>query len=754
MTTSNVNIHQYSNYDGQEQEDYIRDTAYSAVENIHAADTDFDTQSIPIDEELGRQIVYAIESRISANKSYTDERINRINHNYDLYNSKINTANVKESLKVTIPEIYLATEKWVDEEYLKFEKFSDSIDIKDPNNTLDEYVIKMLNPDPKEDKSLKGYLDYFRSYVGIANEESRKKYSYFFRKGDMVKSLLKQGLKKSGFDSNVETLLKNGTISGHYVFKLWPKTKKTCRINQSKEKKYEKSDVYGEYLAFIPKDTRKLIFSKIGFEDGIIEEIELNFSDILNLVLDEYGEPRSDSQYDADQVFKLQSYLKENPSLTVGNTDKKTTNGTYSEDKESLKIAGKIQVFEGHCIPIKIPGKYLPGKKERAVNCLVTVVCVDNAIYFPISCRFYPYDKPQYYSCVFVERDGDCSGIGLPELLEKLQSSLNDLYSLKMAFVQWALYGIFFANSRLFDDPDRNFSNLEPGQVIPVELEDGLRVQDSLFHYKPDISVLVYADTMINQISIAIDRLSRKGPSETKIAPNPTATEATNIYAQQEKSVMRVGLRLNNCFLEMMNSIYVYYLNDLSEKGMLKVQGVRVLEPPTQGFGMSDPSILEKPAQVRNVEKTIDVSADEVFVPEYEFTISAIEDSEQQAIERQQFMQFLNTINTIGIYDPATGSARKFTDEMGKEVEINFYNLISKGANQNGLTQDEIWKEVPQPQQGFGSMLQPQLPSATPNAPISPTTPQPPEGNLGPEIPDLGASLQAAPLLGGVQNGI
>ena len=60
-------------------------------------------------------------------------------------------------------------------------------------------------------------------------------------------------------------------------------------------------------------------------------------------------------------------------------------------------------------------------------------------------------------------------------------------------------------------------------------------------------------------------------------------------------------------------------------------------------------------------------------------------------------MQFVNLVNTIGAYDPKTGMERKFTDEMGREVQVNIYALLSRGAAQYGLNQEEIWKKIPKP---------------------------------------------------------
>lgn len=713
--------------DADEQKQYTSDTAFSPTVEFDVETTEYDTQSIPIDEELAKQLVHAVKSRVEATKKYTEDRIQIVNDNIQRYESSKNETNA--DYKLFVGETFLAVNKWIDELCLKFEKFSDSIEIKDPQNQTDAYVIKMLQMEPKEEKSIKSYMDYFLQYIqentprdqetSTDNQNERKKYAYYFRRGDILKSFIKEGLKRSKFDKMVEELFFWGVNSGLFVFKLWPK-QNDCYSITKLDSGYESKPQNDTYLAFIPKDPRRLIFPRTGLDDWVIEKSTLSFSDILAVVTDSNGEFIDDAEYDISQIKNVQTYLKNiNRSTVSDKRDEYSNTSQVTDDKEIELLDGKVDIYEAHCVPIRIPKKYSPTRSEQTLKCIVTCVCFDNQNYYPIGCRLYPHDEPQFYSTYFDKKENDCAGHGLPKIIYEIQKALNDLYSLKMDYIRYALYGTTLASDNIINDLDQ-LKSIQPHTIIPVNVQEGLRIQDHIIQFRPEVAVLTYADVMINQLLDVMQRLSRKGPNENKIAPNPTATEATNIYAQQEKSIMRAALRLNDVFLKMLTTIYVYYLNQIDSNTTIKTQGIKVLEVKNQA-----PDKLESPAQIRNIEKYIPITAEEVFIPEYEFTVKAIEDSEQQAVERQQFMQFLSLMDKLGAFDPKTGTARQFSDEMGKPVQIDFYSLLCKAAKQYGMTQDEIWKEIDtenNQQQSLSQLLQ-QQPSQQPPQQQAPESP-------------------------------
>ena len=757
-------LQEINQYDSEDRKKYISETAFDT--QAIGMDNTFELGTLEITESLAKQAALAIKERVDATMQYTKDRVERINRNYDIYN-QIEFDSDSDN-QIVFPETTIAIEDWRDDLFTIFENFEEEVEVRDDTNSIKHTISAMLDVDPDEgdrktgiirsiirgiselptqdifaEAGKEGLVEYIKNTFNFFIKERDL---YQFRKGDLIKTFIKRIFRKSGLKDknengmlNLDFFFKQGLISGQFCFKeMWAGTRKYRLTKHKKGKQAGQYTSLGpfkyeidteENYKIIPKDTRQLIFRKDKI-DWVIEKIDTRYSDILNLTLDEKGKPKKNAIYDHAQLKKIEDVLKKNP-MTQTNKDRseievQSSVGTAKDDPlfdDIFELEADIKIYEGHHIPLKID--------DRVELCLITSIRIDDQ-YYPIRIQETPYFELPYKFANFTEKDGDVAGVGLPELNELLQSAMNTLWQFSIDMLNMSIWGIMAVDEDSVQDPE-DLNNINPKEPIRLKNMNGRKMSDVIMWYTPPVEILGTVISFFEQITSVSKRLVRKGPAGEKITPNPTATEATSIIQEKLKSVNRVATDLNLLFERAAKNGYIYNILNREESMKLRTNAIRITSPEEKKVReLVEDSIFDE------LEKTVEVTPDQLFVDGLEFRIEVIKNANRQAVEKQQALQSLELMNQVAL-NAQTGQPEVFEDETGAKVIVDRHRIISNIFRL--FDQDSIWKKAPQEIQAQVLPPQTQGPGPSPGT----TIPQA-------QVPDLSAAPVEANILGGVQN--
>jgi len=761
MATIDNQLIKENEQDSEDVKKYKEATAFDAHQV--GIEGRFETGTMAIDEGLAKKAILSVSERIEATKEYTEARIDRIDRNYKAYMTK--DFDPDSETELTLPETTISVEDWVDDLYLVFHNLEETIDLEDNSQNVKKTFAQVLKVDADEgdleqglfarilgfirerptsdqlaEKGKINFIEYLKRLYGFFVKEED---TYFFRKGDVIKEFLKFGINRSEFknvnqkgEEALNSFLTMGLISGHFCYKEVWGSKRKFKLNrhQTTDSKKGKTSLGTfqytlddeEVYQFIPQDTRNLIFRQDRI-DWVIEKIDTKFSTLMTMTVDAKGKVKDNAMFDVERLKKIAEKIKEVPKTQDDKANQNILNAQSTDINmdEIMELEGDVTVFEGHHIPLKL--------KDRVAMCIITLVQIggdESAEYFPIRIQETPYFELPYKFTNFFEDKADVAGMGLPHLVEVIQEQLNTLIAFSHDMMNMAVWGILAIDEDVLEDPTQ-LDNITPKVPIKVKNMAGKSVRDIINWYTPPIEIINFVQPMIEQLRDVLNRLSRKGSTGQKISPNPSATEASNIISESEKSVNRLALRLNGLFEKMVTNMYVYYMLNREESMKINVTAQRLVDP--NEAKEVQPEINS--SIISEVEKSIEITPEDIFIDGLNFKVSAVETADKQAVERQQAMQSLNLLLPLAT-DPATGGEKIYIDQNGTQHTMDTFKLISEVSNTLGL--GTFWKKPTQQQQ----------PAPTP---LSPQGRGGPEGVPSISTPQLSASPNEADILAGVQ---
>lgn len=673
---------------GDQEKTYTQETAYSQ-QSIDIF-SNFSSGSIKITKEIALTAKIAVEKRIESVKDYTKNRIERINNNYKAYFNDSSTDNANESQSnIFYPETFNSTEDWLDDLFLMFENLIDQLELEDIGLSLDEYIVKSLDITAFEDEKRMGMIRSLAKFLFKDKLQDKNRF-YFQRKG-IIKSLLKNALHKSDYKEKLLDFLFMGVISGEFCIRdNWKNIGKEQLCFDPKRKKEDNNNLNnpGFYLEldqedvykFTPVDTRLLIYPKTN-RRWVVETINTTFHEILNIVLGSDDQPVEGSPYDLKMVKLLGRYLQEQGSSEVRKEDihAELIDQEDIDNEENIdlwNIDGELTLYEAHNIPLVISNKVF--------KCMVTCVNItakdsNSFELFPIGIQKTPYISgiPHQFT-TFAKKDGDLSGRGIPELIAPLQKMLNDLISHGVDIMNLALWGIMAVDPDAFTDTTQ-LKEITPRMMLKLKNMKGRRVSDVIEWLKPDYKSLDYAQSFFNIFLETSKRTSRKGPTGEKIAPDPSATEAVNMFSELEKSVNKAGINLNTMLSKMLERIYIYNVLNKKELIKLRTEGYRI-----KGNEQDVLNDIEKgntkdiDGKFNIIDKAIELTPEEIFVDNLRFKLNAVDTFNKKATEKQQLMQVINLLSSNSVIKNQDGTPHIMVDETGAEIFINEYKLYNR----------------------------------------------------------------------------
>ena len=684
--TSFKDIQNEIDLDPDAEEKYINSTAFSP--QAVSMDTTFSDGSIKITPEIAASAKIAVESRIEANKDYTKQRVEKINNNIKQYLSDESVATDGKSLaKVFFPETFNAVEDWSDDLYLMFSDMISELEVNDVGDNVEQFLAKSLEVTEVDDEKKLGFLRSLLNMVipGGVSETS----NYYFKKNEVIKEFLQRGLLKSKFTENVEKLLRTGINSGMFVIKdNWGTTGeyKLCKSEEGSKYDYilDEEDVY----KFTPVDPRLLIFSKSGAE-WTIEKINTTFHSLLETVLDGEGKPKEGAKYDVAMLKKVADNLKLTGTSEAKAKDHTVAGEEQDYDDDSISdlwdIDGNITIYEAHCIPLLIKKDKAKKVYKYMINLINLSESEEDPDLIAIGIQKTPYIAGNPYIIEnFVEKDGDVAGIGLPELVLPLQTMLNNFAGHSVDILNIALWGIMVIDPDVFKDT-ANLKQITPRKIFQLKDMKGRRIEDVVQWMHPRLDTLSSMGEMFALFQQALKRTTRKGPTGEKVAPNPSATEFDTMVDELNKSVNKIGLRVNNLMAKMIERMYIYNIINMKENIKLKVQAYRIKDKskaPALLDQINAGNFDDVEGQYNMLNKGIELSPTELFIDGIDFKLNAADTFNKKAVEKQQAMQVSNMLLSNGaVIDPNTGQPHIMDDETGAKVYISEYKLYKKLLN-------------------------------------------------------------------------
>lgn len=729
----------------EEQKKFREQTKFNV--NIQPLEETLEHGTVKITDELAKQAKDALTSRIEATADYTKQRIERINLNYKLYNQKHFEDDALS--KVFFPVTFNACEDWIDDLTLIFSKTGDTIELDCPGDVLGEFITKKLDASEVEQKNKAwGVVFSFAKWL-LKRGNIKTENIYYFQKKEAVKEFLRLCLRMSDFEKNLEEYITHGVVGGQFCFKeVWDNCEDyQIEVGGDSEGSPDgrqyisqgkfKYTVKKEYAyKFKPVDTRNLIFRKDCI-DWVIEKVDgVQFSSLLARTLDENNEPKKNAIFDFEQLKKVKEYLKKEKVKAEPETDEpKKESGFEADDVDQddiYDIDGNINIYEAHWIPLIMSTK--EGGKRKPTLCLVAYArCGEDNI--PIRIQPYPFYKLSYKFTPFMLKTGDVAGMGLPELVEKIQNTLNEFQNFSIDMIDMAIWGILFFDPDHIEDPTK-CNSLSPREGIQLKDMKGMAVDQVVQWLRPPTDALNAMQNIFGLQLQMLNKTTRKGPGGEKIAPNPSATEATSILREMQKSVNRVGLRLSMTLETMIENMYIYTIMNRNSYLNLKIQGYSVKGKEELENMALNPEALKE--GVNSIAKEVRLTPEELLVNGLDFTIKALDlEPEKQAIEKQQAMQVLDILfNKVGLTQPEetigpNGQPVKkmvpktYVDDTGTEVEIDQWKVLNDFLSRSGF--QDVWKRTEPKQLPAAGVVPPaptaaggiNAPQAAPSAPLN-----------------------------------
>lgn len=687
--------------------EHIQETSLSVV-NMHIDQQSTTMPSIKIDEATAKKAARALRLFVKANENYTKNRIDHINECYKMYDGGTYDPDAEDL--TSFQQCRAIVDDIIQELYLTFSNLGDTVEVEDDSNTVSQYIQKSLTIDDTEggrresifrsiinginnlrvnspeDEPGKNILQEFLG--GFFGASTAKQDVYHFRKAEIVKGFIKSAYKKSGLEDigsdgqdNLYKLMENGVKSGMFCIKeYWGADEQYKLVKAEKTDDLDDTPTYAyeldrqESYKLIPVDTRNLIFSKVSTEQ-VVEKIEnVPFSEIMNATFDFEGNPKQFPLYDPDMVMKAREMLLEEVVKSEAEDKKdgeEEEDNDYYDDDERVFNA-RVTIYQGYQLPLTF------GKK--VFKSMITAIKFGD-MYHPIQVKENRYFECNFKCLTMFTKDGDVAGKSIIHILKDLLEALDTLFQFSQDILMMSLWGITAVDENSIVNPEA-LTRLDPKTPVRLKNTNGRNIKDIISWYTPPLEILSFVEPTFNRILNQIDQLSGRGAPATKVQPNPTATEASSLIQERRKPIQQVSIRLNNLFQRVMHNMYVYYMLNREEHIKIRALAKRVISPKDkQAFGdiLSDGAFEE-------IEKALEVSVDDVFIDGVQFTVSAFENFERQAVQKQQFMQLVNMLMPL--------QGQPFTDETGSTVELDVYGLITKLAMQ--FDETEIWKPVQQ----------------------------------------------------------
>jgi len=680
--------------DSEEREQYINATALEP-QAIQVEDT-YESGTLKITEELAKQAKEAIVSRIDAVQDYTDERIKRVNDAYKVVEQKVNT---EANSKINYPLIVNSVEDWIDDLYLMYSTLGDSIDIEGK-----ELHTNIVRKQPVDENDFKGKEGKLLSLLNKVTDRFKETDIYYFKKYDIVKDFMKDIIKKSGYDTELENYLRYGVISGLFVHKgdfgtvckdvVIMNTTDDGKDKYASQGKFSKKVQRKQNFRFKAIDQRRLIFKK-EFQDWVFEIIDTSFSDLVNATIGEDGKPMKNSKYDIKVLDKIKEYIKDGNQASFDIDNSKiygtSDDNEYSVSKEIFAIDGNIKVYECHNVPMVID--------KRVVACqIITLFINDDHIPISIMPTWFRDGIP-YGMCTMFNADNDVSGRGVPDKLLELQKMNNEIFNFMSDMIAFSIKGVTVGDKSKICNPTA-LSSLKAGDFIQLKNMEGGAVNTAFDWLRPPVDMLSNAGDFMNLIQQLGDKTSRKGSTGEKVAPNPSATEFDSIMKELEKSVNRQAIRMRSTITKMLEDAYVYTMLNRNENTQLKSYSHRI---------KSNEPIL----------KSIELKAEELYVDGIDFDTTVLDnDVNAKAVERKQTMEAVDLLMKVGAKeettDPMTGQPtmkeKTFIGEGGEELILDEYQVIKSAFTKLGFSPADIFKQKEQEKQP--AMPQMQAPQA------------------------------------------
>jgi hypothetical protein len=674
----------------EEKKDYTEET------NLNQQNVDIETKftagSVKITRELATKAKLAVEERIEATRSYTKERVDRIDQNWQLYYSEPSIGQDSTTLsKVFIPETFNACEDWSDDLYLIFEDLIGQLELEDIGDSVEDYLMQTLETSTKEDKTVFGTLRSLAQKVFGVGNIKKEKNVYFFSKKDAIKSMLKYALHKSGYENESENFYLNGIITGMFALVDSWGTRSGHQLLKGgkKDSEFRLELDQEQFYQFTPVDPRLLIFPKKPV-DGVgipwfIQKIPTTYHALLELVLDEKNKPIDGAPYDIQMLKEVGAYIKEQGASDLKEKepesflDEVDETDNVDEDLNNLwDIDGQITLYVAHYIPLVFESN---GKK-RAYKSMMTFVNINSADddrenLVPLGIQETPYVAGlPLLTTNFINKDGDVAGMGLPQLIFELQKLLNNFSAHSQDIINLGLGGVMIIDPDVVTSSEK-LQNITPRMILKLKNMKGRRVSDVISWLHPPLDTVKSTQNMFNLYQAYLSRTTRRGPTGEKITPNPSATEVSSIIEERGKSVNKTALRINNLYVNMLERIYIYNMLNRKDKFRLKIKGMKIKDRKKMQTEI-DQRLEDAIEDHEILDKIIDLSPEEIFIDGLNFNITALEAFNKRSTERQQAMQAVNLVYGNGVVKDQQGQPNVMQDETGARYIISEYKLVKR----------------------------------------------------------------------------
>ena len=703
---------QVEQLDGEKAKEYVNETAL--VAQPQRVEDTYESGTIKITEEFAKLAKYAVKSRIDATEDYTKERVERVNNWYKAYEQQV-LGGLDTKSRLNYPLVRDLVEDWLDDLYLMFSQVSESIDIKcDDDGVMYSKKLGIASEDfDNKLQALYGLLknsqyteqqyeelinqyqgnEHILNLINMVKQGPKESDVYYFKKSEIIKMFMQDNLKESDYLEKLEEFLRQGVISGLFCFKGDYGLKECNQIVLHEEDEssnqyiglgdVKKTIVKKDNYRFNPVDTRRLIFPKNKIR-WCVELIDTTFSALVEETIGEDGKIAKNSPFDVKVLNNIKEYFKDSKDFKLNMSD------IYSDTEEQefdelYAIDGDVRIYECHNIPLKI------GK--QVMKCKIVTIYI-NEEHIPISIMptWFINGMPHRFT-TFATKDKDVAGLGLPGILEELQKETNLLMNLINDIVKLGVYGITMGDKDKIYNSEKLSSGIQPGQFVQIKDNDGQPIKNIFDWLTPDTSMLPHAMQMLDNTIAIAKKISRKGPSGEKITPNPSATEYSTMTQEMQKSVNRLGIRLNELIKTMLTDMYFYTMLNRQSDSVINAKGKKINEE----------------GKYVDIKKRMAISPKELVASNIDFNVNVLDfDAERQAVEKQQIMQAIDLIYKVGISeqttDPMTGQPttkqKVFVDEAGNELVISEYELIKDALIKLNVDMKNIFKQQPkEPQQ-------------------------------------------------------
>lgn len=693
-------------------------------------------KSYPITADLNRQVKAACEQRVEKNWNYNIERINKINHNYELAESTEYSDDTSVT-KMSYGSICVEVDNWADKLYGIFQGFNASLKINDPKGNLKKTFSQEF--DVKEEDVRQGTFSemIFKIFTSSgARKEFQSKVTYFFNKMELIKNLMTVLISESGVEKqstirqgcdNFEYFLLQGIISGMF-----------CLIDTFEQESFIELDTGKAVVSkksifkFNPVDTRDLIIpNNIQMPwFAIIKRVQ--FSDLMASATDESGKQRDDSPYDLKRLKELSTYIRDGKVYPSVKGIKDAMAFDYpideTETEASMRIDSMIKVYEFHYVPIVFPGDKVQTRSFiTAVSFnddVPTINCSPNL--FIIGVRKTPFINriPIHYTNFRPNfRANDPQGIGLPAHLEKLSDRLNKVSANIADLVMVSLFGIMGVDTDKMED-ETALDCLTSKTVVKFKNTNGGDIRNFITSIFPDTNAIQFGMALADKIEQKIKILSRSGTSgESPKQTALTAREFEALTADMEKNQDRPAIRISKMISGWTKDAFLYSGMFRAEDMFTTSKGSRFMNEVDSQENETNSSYgigrRINPSSTHDVEKTVRLKPEDWFVDGLDFEVTSIESKMNEKIEKAKATEAMTMINMMAT-DPISKQPTIFEDENGKEVVLDKYSIIKKILSAIGVY--DAFKAKPEPKtQAIPSGLIPdQQPGQSPMQPPIP----------------------------------